>query len=48
MIVLHGGALCPAELAALMASMPVAFAVFRWLQCRVATWWRRIQESRAR
>lgn len=40
MIFLHGGILCPAELAALAASMPFALAVFHWARCRIVTWWK--------
>lgn len=41
MVFLHGGMLCPAELAALAASMPFFVALWHWLRCRVATRLRR-------
>ncbi len=46
MIFLHGGVVCPAELAALVASMPFALALFHWLRCRVSTWWRNWRNRR--
>ena len=39
-VLLHGGVLCPAELATLVASMPFALAVLHWVRCRVATWYK--------
>ena len=37
MIFLHGGVVCPAELAALLAALPLLPAILAWVRCR-ATW----------
>jgi len=41
MIFLHGGMLCPADLAALAATMPFALALFHWIRCRAGAWLKR-------
>ena len=44
-VFLHGGLVCPTELAALMTSIPFICAAYYWLQCRVVAWWRTKQEG---
>ena len=45
MIFLHGGVLCPAELAALAASMPFALALLHYARCRAAGWYERLRRT---
>ena len=45
MIFLHGGVLCPADLAVLAASMPFALALMHYVRCRVAGWYERLRRT---
>lgn len=39
MIFLHGGVVCPAELMALLAALPLVPAVWAWARCRAKWTW---------
>ncbi len=45
MIFLHGGVICPAELAALAASMPFVLALLHYASCRCASWYERTRRT---